>query len=228
MDRDLRLAQLLCSRLCHDLVGPAGAVGAGVEMMEEGGTLAADAFDLTARSARQVNARLAFYRAAFGFGRVGPDGGALDQAQALCKAYLAGRSVGLDWHDRGMSASAPPVTLKLLLNMVLMAETCLPRGGHVGVRLATLPGGLGCAVTARGEGARLRPELRSAAEDEAVEDGLSARTAPACFTGLLARSLNADLELADTRAGEVRIAALVPPASPPAGPRERKRPRSDG
>ena len=65
MSNDLRLAQLLCSRLCHDLVGPAGAVNAGLELAEEG-EMDGDALELVTSSAAEVTRRLAFFRIAFG------------------------------------------------------------------------------------------------------------------------------------------------------------------
>ena len=65
MTADIFLAQLLCSRLCHDLVGPAGAVNAGLELAEDG-DLDGDALDLVTSSAAEVTRRLAFFRIAFG------------------------------------------------------------------------------------------------------------------------------------------------------------------
>ena len=65
MSADIHLAQLLCSRLCHDLVGPAGAVNAGLELAEDG-DLDGDALDLVTSSAAEVTRRLAFFRIAFG------------------------------------------------------------------------------------------------------------------------------------------------------------------
>ena len=65
---DLRVAQLLCSRICHDLLSPAAGVNAGVELLAEGGDNGPDAVGLIGRSATQVARRLAFYRVAFGLG----------------------------------------------------------------------------------------------------------------------------------------------------------------
>src|SRR3546814_14984721 len=72
---DLRVAELLASRLCHDLVGPIGAVGNGLELLgdEEFG-MADDAMKLTTSSARQASPILQFFRLAYGMAgaRVGP------------------------------------------------------------------------------------------------------------------------------------------------------------
>ena len=64
MDASIRIAQLLCSRLCHDLAGPAGAVNAGVEFLNDGGGEASEAAGLALQAAHQMSRRLEFYRAA--------------------------------------------------------------------------------------------------------------------------------------------------------------------
>ena len=74
MTSDIHLAQLLCSRLCHDLVGPAGAVNAGLELAEDG-DLDGDALDLVTSSAAEITRRLAFFRIAFGAAGDGSHGG---------------------------------------------------------------------------------------------------------------------------------------------------------
>ena len=89
---DLRVAKLLCSRLCHDLISPASAVNAGLELMEEQPD-SDDAMDLIIRSAKQVTRRLAFYRSAFGAGGVTT----LPEARKLAAGLLADGNVVLDW-----------------------------------------------------------------------------------------------------------------------------------
>ena len=69
MQVDLKVVQLLSSRLCHDLVGPAGAVHNGIELYEEMGPgEGADALKMVAASVEQLSARLGFFRLAFGLG----------------------------------------------------------------------------------------------------------------------------------------------------------------
>ena len=94
---DLRLAQLLCSRLCHDLAGPAGAIGNGLEMlMDDPGDAATR--ELLVESGGHLNRRLAFYRTAFGL-RGGRPEMALDEARSLAGGYLAGGRTTLDWPE---------------------------------------------------------------------------------------------------------------------------------
>ena len=64
----LDLAALLCSRLCHDLISPVGAIVNGIEVMEEDKDEETKAFalDLIKKSAYQASAKLQFCRLAFG------------------------------------------------------------------------------------------------------------------------------------------------------------------
>ncbi|MCP5369033.1 MAG: hypothetical protein H6907_12775 [Hyphomicrobiales bacterium] len=209
MDDDLILAQLMCSRLCHDLVGPAGGVGAGLELFRDQGGGDDAALDLAQRSAGEVTRRLAFYRAAFGFGG-GNDGTVAVAALRRDAARLfEGGKVALDWPDPGDGPAVPAVAGKLILTLVLIAADALGRGGRVAVGLAHLEDGLGVAVAARGPGAAVREEVAGALAGELTLDRVSARGITGFLARRLARSLAAELEL-DTSADEPRLALLIP------------------
>ncbi len=226
MKIDLDIAQLLCSRLCHDLVGPAGAVNAGVELLEEtpGVNVDAEAVGLLGRGARQVKAMLALYRIAFGFGGMVEDGDIDRQIRDIAGAYVANGKVKLDWPLSDPQAPRLDAGAgKLLLNMMLLGHGALIRGGTLGVRIVDLgDDGCGLAVIATGDRARLRDDLRSAVTapvaavapvasgaDGGTGEGLTAHTVQAALTRLLADAVGGELEVTDTGQGEVRIAALV-------------------
>lgn len=214
MDPDVKLAQLLCSRLCHDLVGPIGAVNAGLELMEEEVGDLGDAGRLARKSASQVTRRLAFFRIAFGFG-----GGAaipidLGEVRDLALGLLAEGTVGLDWPAAPAKGTPVPATAgKCLLNLLLVAVDALPRGGRIAVRLARLPEGVGVAITASGTGAQLRSDLRTALTPATPLDAVTARTIHALWAMRLAGTLGIDVEVAET-ANEVRLAVLLPGSGP--------------
>ena len=131
-----RLAELLCSRLCHDLAGAVGAVSAGAELLAEEGPaspMAAEAVSLLADSAASMTARLKFLRLALG----ASSSSSPAEARPLTLAYLEkGYPTGewrLDWPvDQPPPAS--PDHAKLLLNLICLAQDCLPRGGVIAVR----------------------------------------------------------------------------------------------
>ena len=155
---DMRVAELLASRLCHDLVGPIGAVNNGMELLEDEDLgMSEDAIQLSATSARQAANLLQFYRLAYGMasGRIGGD---LGDLRDLATGFLASSKTTLDWTLGQPAGDLPEGLGKLLLNLIALGEECLPRGGTIGVTLFEGAAGLETAVTARGTGARLRDE----------------------------------------------------------------------
>ena len=113
MQMDLRVAQLLSSRLCHDLVGPIGAVNTGLELLQEGFDDDEKALGLVADSAGEASRRLTFFRGAFGFGAGDKGEATLNEARKLALGLLASGKVALDWPedaDASLQASAVKVT----------------------------------------------------------------------------------------------------------------------
>jgi len=213
MDEDLILAQLISSRLCHDLVGPAGGVAAGLELFREQG--AADdpnfedkALDLAARSAGEVTRRLAFYRAAFGYG-AGNDGTvALAAVRENALQMFTGDKVTIAWPENA-ARELPAAGGKLLLILVLIAADALLRGGEIAVGSAELEEGTGVAIAINGTGAEIKPEIRAALEGTVSLDELSAHSAPGYLARRLAQKIGAVVEIADG-AGGPQIAVLLP------------------
>lgn len=208
---DLRVAQLLCSRVCHDLIGPAGAVNSGIELLGEEGGLAGDALALVAQSGHEMARRLAFFRVAFGLGGgTGPR--AVAEARDLAVAAFGGGRAGVDWPPEATACAEGVLAaggVKLLLNLVLLGIDCLPRGGRVAVRAAPMEGAIGVALTAAGQGARLRDGMAAAMAADAAAGALSAHTVIGGFAQNLARSLGTAIETCE-KDNEVRLAARLP------------------
>lgn len=212
MQVDLRVAQLLSSRLCHDLVGPIGAVNTGLELLQEGFDDDEKALGLVADSAGEASRRLTFFRGAFGFGAGDKGEATLNEARNLAVGLLASGKVALDWPEDA-DASLQTSAVKVILNMVLMASESLPRGGAVGIDFAVLDEGLGVAVTATGEDARLREDLQSALAEGAAAEDLTARNVHGYFAQCLARDSGALIEHSRGLGGEIRFAVMFPPAT---------------
>jgi histidine phosphotransferase ChpT len=217
VDIDLRIAQLMCSRLCHDLVGPAGAVNAGVEFLDEANGHDAGALALVASSGRQVTRRLAFFRVAFGLAG-GADGAlSLAEARGLAEGMLAGGRVELDWPLTGAGADTrvprPLDTVRLVLCQVLLAAGALPRGGGVEVRLAERREGLEAQVSAIGRDAGVGDDLLAAIGPDASPDELTARTVHGYYTARLAERLGTAIRIEDGKPDEYRLSALMPGAA---------------
>lgn len=194
---DLKLAEMLASRLCHDLVNPIGAVANGVELLSEFcDTMQKDALDLVASSAERAMKRVAFFRVAYGF--AGHDEGqSILDVRGLTEGFLAGGKVALDWPSRPEDASTglPRSGLKLVLALVSLAAESLPRGGTVSVAVESPSGAV---VTASGAGARI--EASSEAILAAFKAGrtpkpeaIEAKSVGAAYAARLAREIGADL-----------------------------------
>jgi histidine phosphotransferase ChpT len=184
---DFRVLELLCGRLCHELVSPVGAINNGVELLdEEDPEFVKEAMALIAQSARTAGRRLQFYRFAYGTAGGGSLGGGREVAQGL----LEGGKVRCVW---AAGADALPTDWqKLACNMLVLASELLPRGGVVTVAAR---GESGIEVTAEGEAVNPTEELQAALGAEGLA-GLTARTVHAFYTARLAQHLGAGLTLA--------------------------------
>mgnify|MGYP003836835651 CR=1 FL=1 len=194
---DLRVAELLASRLCHDLVSPIGAVNNGMELLEEDldPEMVGDAVKLASGSARQASATVQFYRLAFGQAGQQVE---MDPAQLrrLAEGYLGPHKANLDWRADQLISDGPDGTGKLLLNLVALALEALPRGGTI-VAGADLSDGVHIGVSAEGQAARLRDESAAALRPDADVGTLTPRSVQAYFTQLVATRLGGKLAVQD-------------------------------
>lgn len=151
---ELAAVELLCSRLCHDLISPVAAINNGVELLDDLGAqpqAGGDAMDLIADSAAAAARRLGLFRLAFG--AAGGQGTVAEpDARAALQGWFAGGRVRLSWEL--LPQDWPPGMLKSSLIAALVAEESLPRGGS----LRLWATGSGIMLSAEGAGCGLRPE----------------------------------------------------------------------
>lgn len=163
---ELAAVELLCSRLCHDLISPVAAINNGVELLEEMGTspqAGGDAMDLIADSATAAARRLSLFRLAFG--AAGGQGTMAERdARAALQGWFAGGRVRLAWELPAQDW--PPGMLKAALIGALVAEESLPRGGSL--RLSPIPQGL--CLSAEGPGCGLWPEAAAVLTGEGAQE----------------------------------------------------------
>jgi histidine phosphotransferase ChpT len=219
-DAELTLAQLLCTRLCHDLIGPTAAIGAGEELIREDGAEDPEAHDLIADSARQLAGRLAFFRMVFGHGdpiKRASLAGAVTLAEtwALADGFLLGGRVRRVPAADSFDAPADVLSCtqaRLLLNLIMVGCDALPRGGRVQVDVTRLGQELRLMATMSGPVARLADDLGNALR---TGDAASAtpRTIHAVYLGRRARQCGANIEfVADAGAAALRLLVVVPTA----------------
>jgi histidine phosphotransferase ChpT len=132
MDIQLRALELACSKLCHDVISPIGAVNNGLELLEEeeDAALKEEATGLAQRSAKRASILLQVYRSAFGNAgnqqTFGPR-----EAVALAQEFLANGKAQLDAPDLPDSSTIPAGYGKLALNLIILGADSLPRGGTI-------------------------------------------------------------------------------------------------
>jgi histidine phosphotransferase ChpT len=202
---DLDFAALLVSRVCHDLVSPVGAVVNGLEVLEDetDAAMRADALRLVAASAEQAAARLQFARIAFG--AAGSAGAELDLAEVarIMGGLLKGGKTELFW--KAHAVNWPKDWAKLLMNVILVASDCLPRGGRVTVETSHDSPTPSFRVTANGTVARFSAETEQALKGEPAGH-LDGRSIQPYLTHQLATTLKVTLGVAAGE-GEVRFSA---------------------
>ena len=151
----LDLAALLCSRVCHDLISPAGAIVNGLEVLEESKDEETKTFalDLIKKSARVASARLQFCRIAFG--AAGSAGAQIDLGDAgtVAKGFIEDDKVKLTWNLPRVLL--PKNRVKLALNMLLIAIQAIPRGGMLVIDPIGEGETMGFRVAATGLNARV-------------------------------------------------------------------------
>jgi histidine phosphotransferase ChpT len=125
----LELAALLCSRVCHDLISPVGAIVNGLEVLDDNPKPEDREFalDLIRKSARTASARLQFCRLAFG--AAGSAGAQIDlgDAQNMARGHIEDAKTSIAWNLPRVLL--PKNRVKLLLNMMIIAQQTIPRGG---------------------------------------------------------------------------------------------------
>ena len=195
-------ASLLCSRLCHDLVGPVGALYNGVELLvdEHDPEMRARCMELLSDSARQTANKLKFFRLAFG--AAGGFGDQVDtrEAQAALEGLFGTeRRVAVQWMVA--NPALPKDAVKLLLNLAMIAGDALLRGGEL--RVAAEQPGEGVELAVRAEGPRmlLDPELRAALGGETPVAQLTPRAAAAYLVHLLLTETGSSLQISEPDEG---------------------------
>lgn len=135
MSADLNFTSLICSRLCHDLVGPVGAISNGIELMEmeDDPEMMKDALDLLKHSATNASRRLRFLRLAFGSSGGDEMPLPVGDARQAAQDFYVDHRLELNWPDNGSSPSKGRI--RLALNLIMAGASGLVRGGDLMVDL---------------------------------------------------------------------------------------------
>ena len=184
----LDLAALLCSRVCHDVISPVGAIVNGLEVLEEDKdeSMREFALDLIRKSAHTASARLQFCRLAFG--AAGSAGAAIDtgDAEKVARGLIADDRTTLIWE--APRTFMPKNKVKLALNLCLIAAACIPRGGVMQVIIEGEGDEIRMSVAVKGPNLKLASHVADLLEGRSESGVVDAHGIQPYFTGLVARS----------------------------------------
>lgn len=206
------LASMLCSRLCHDMLSPVGALSNGLELLaeERDGEMRKRIVELLEQSAKTSADKLKFFRLAFGaaggFGEMVP----VAEPRALVEGLVSNNErITLQWNVAAESLPKPAV--KVLLNLSLFGMEALVRGGTLEVGAELNYGASEIVVRATGPRIAFDETVGKALEGSLPEDQLSSRTAPAALIQAVARELGGGVQYALSD-GALVLGAVLPGA----------------
>ncbi len=204
-------ASLLCSRLCHDLMSPVGALNNGIELLadETDPEMREKCLELLADSARASANKLKFFRLAFGAaGGFGEEVDTHEAEVALAGLFGPERRIELGWVVS--DEKLPKDAVKLLLNLAMIAGDALVRGGRLDVGAERREGEIELAVRAEGARILLDPSLRETLSDGGGGGRVEPRAAGAWLAHQLVADCGGSIQLSDPSSEMLMIGARLP------------------
>lgn len=193
------LAAMLCSRVCHDLINPVGAVNNGLQTLADPAQAAMADFakDMVANAARQAQAKLEYARLAFGASSTAGTEFDSRECERVARILFDIEKAELDWKIAPMFL--PKNKAKMFMNMLLIAIGAVPRGGLVTAEITGEAGKETFTLTATSDAEKKQKTLMPMGVEELIagspEEGVDARGIQPFYTGLLARMSGMELAL---------------------------------
>jgi len=203
-------ASLLCSRLCHDLMSPIGALNNGIELLadETDPDMREKCLELLADSARASANKLKFFRLAFGAaGGFGEEVDTHEAEIALAGLFGPERRIEVGWAVD--DEKLPKDAVKLLLNLSMLAGDALVRGGRLDVGAERQGDEIELAVRAEGPRILLDPALRETLE-KGAEGTVEPRAAGAWLAHSLVEGFGGTIQISDPSSDALLIGARLP------------------
>ncbi len=204
------LASLLCSRLCHDLLSPVGALTNGLELLsdEKDPEMRKRCFELLEQSAKISADKLKFFRLAFGAAGGFDDMVPVAEPRSLVDALVSNNErITVNWALTG--DALPKAAVKVLLNLSLIAIDALVRGGTLDIGAELREGASEIAIRASGTKIAFDANVGKALDGSLPPAELSSRTAPAAMLHQLAGAMGGGLQYALTEEALV-LGAVLP------------------
>lgn len=206
------LAALLCSRLCHDMLSPVGAMSNGLELLasETDPEMRQNCMELLEQSATISTNKLKYFRLAYGAAGGFGDRVGIEEPKDLIQSLAADKGrIEVNWAVSGGTLAKPAV--KVLLNFAQIALDALVRGGTLDVGAEVRDGACEIVIRAAGTKIAFDEVLGRALEGRLASDELTSRTAPAHMIHLLAQECGGGLQFARSEDALVLGAVLPEP-----------------
>ncbi len=189
------LAALLCSRLCHDMLSPVGALSNGLELLadEKDPEMRDKCVELLEQSAKISTDKLKFFRLAFGAAGGFGDAVPIEEARDVITA-LASDAKGVELNWALTENSLPKPAVKVMLNLAQIALDALVRGGKLDIGAEMRDGNAEIVARAQGERIAFDEVIGQALQGELPPSELSSRTAAAHMIALVAEELGGGLQ----------------------------------
>jgi len=209
MTQPIDLAALLCSRLCHDMLSPIGALSNGLELLadEKDASMRGRIVELLEQSAKTSADKLKFFRLAFGAAGGFGDSVPVEEARAVIDA-LVGNNGRIEARWALSGGSLPKPAVKVLLNLALIGIDALVRGGTLDLGAESHDGQTEIVIRAAGPRIAFDPLVGKALDGSLASADLSSRTAPAAMVRQLVESLGGAVQSILTGEALVMGAAL--------------------
>jgi len=206
------LAALLCTRICHDLINPVGALGNAFEVLddESNSGMFDDAMDLLRTSSKKIDGKLRYLRLAFGAGGSAPGVIALDEIKSLSDGMFLDSKAELVWERA--SDAVEKNAARLVMNLIMLAQQAAFRGGEVKVSIAETGEDTQVTVVAAGRRAALDDANIAALKGKAPADGFDGRSIQPFYAGMIARELRGQV---DVESAEERVTLTAKFPTPP-------------
>lgn len=198
----VEFASLLCSRLCHDLLSPVGALNNGLELLadETDPAMRERCMELLTESARTSANKLKFFRLAFGAG--GGFGESIDvrEARTAIEGLVSdNKRIELNWMVE--APALPKTAVKAMLNIVLIAAEALVRGGSLSVGAEENGGQVEIVAQLEAQRILLDPEIRRVLVEGPGDVAVTPRTSAAYLVHSIARDAGGAVQVSEPTAG---------------------------
>ena len=188
------LSSLMCARICHDLLSPVSALGNAIEVLndDDNADMHEYAIELVKSSAGQTSGKLQFLRLAFGIGGSTGEQVGVEQLKTLVEGQYSGGKHSFKWSVQ--ATEVEKMHGRILLNLIMIAVTSIPRGGEVVVKIEEKSGATILTLNATGKAARISDMVKTTLAGRMPEDGFDGRSIQPFFTTMLVREVKGKIE----------------------------------